>query len=214
MSVRYALMGLLREQSDYGYHLKQRFDDRVGNAWRLNLGQVYQTLKSLEREGLIEQIADDEEPLCDDPAASRREYRLTEKGGRFLERWLRRRPGKPRPLRDELLIRLLVLEPERQAEALERIDAQVGLYQRHLARLQTRKRRIGAVEAGAPLVAVLGLEAEIAHANAHLEWLEYCRLKMEAGAATALPDRKQEAGGRSRGASAGSRTDDSTEETG
>ena len=40
MSVRYALMGLLREQTDYGYHLKQRFDDRVGNAWRLNLGQV------------------------------------------------------------------------------------------------------------------------------------------------------------------------------
>ena len=41
------------------------------------------------------------------------------------------------------------------------------------------KRRIGAVESGAPLVAVLSLEAEIAHANAHLEWLEYCRLRIE-----------------------------------
>ena len=51
--VRYALLGLLREQADYGYRLKRRFDERVGSLWQLNIGQVYQTLSALKREGLV-----------------------------------------------------------------------------------------------------------------------------------------------------------------
>ena len=44
--IRYALLGLLREQSDYGYSLKHRFETRVGACWELNVGQVYQTLQA------------------------------------------------------------------------------------------------------------------------------------------------------------------------
>ena len=55
--VRYALLGLLRERRDYGYHLKRRFDDRVGTAWHLNIGQVYQTLRALQKTGLVAEPA-------------------------------------------------------------------------------------------------------------------------------------------------------------
>jgi DNA-binding PadR family transcriptional regulator len=110
--VRYALLGLLREERDYGYRLKRRFDERVGTLWHLNIGQVYQTLRALQRAGLVVEIDGEE---TNEPYPGRRMFELTPKGQRVLERWLARPPVRPRPVRDETLIRLLVLEPERLA---------------------------------------------------------------------------------------------------
>lgn len=173
--VRYALLGLLRESNDYGYRLKRRFDERVGQLWNLNIGQVYQTLRSLQQAGLVSAT---EQGNDDHPA--RRVFRLTPEGSRVLEKWLHRRPSRPRPLRDETLIRLLFLDGERTAEALARIAEQERLYKKHMARLLAEKRRVGTGPRGAPLVRHLGLEAALLHAEAHLRWLEYCRQKLEA----------------------------------
>lgn len=177
--IRYALLGLLQEQRDYGYHLKRRFDERVGTIWHLNIGQVYQTLRALERSGLISAIDDAPEAQGDDQYPARRLYELTAKGKRVLEQWLQRPPHRPRPVRDETLIRLLVLEPGRRSEALSRIAAQEHLYKKHLARLLMQKRRLPVEKDGAVLVSNFGLEAAILHNEAHLKWLEYCRQKLE-----------------------------------
>jgi DNA-binding PadR family transcriptional regulator len=177
--IRYALLGLLQEQRDYGYHLKRRFDERVGTIWHLNIGQVYQTLRALERSGLISAIDGAPEAQGDDQYPARRLYELTAKGKRVLEQWLHRPPHRPRPVRDETLIRLLVLEPGRRSEALSRIEAQEHLYKKHLARLLMQKRRLPVEKDGAVLVSNFGLEAAILHNEAHLKWLEYCRQKLE-----------------------------------
>lgn len=176
--IRYALLGLLQEQRDYGYHLKRRFDERVGTIWHLNIGQVYQTLRALERSGLISAVDGAPEAQTDDQYPARRLYELTAKGKRVLEQWLHRPPHRPRPVRDETLIRLLVLEPGRRAEALARIAAQEHLYKKHLARLLMQKRRLPVEKDGAVLVSNFGLEAAILHNEAHLKWLEYCREKL------------------------------------
>lgn len=177
--IRYALLGLLQEQRDYGYHLKRRFDERVGTFWHLNIGQVYQTLRALERSGMIAAVEGAPEAQTDDQYPARRLYELTAKGKRVLEQWLHRPPHRPRPVRDETLIRLLVLEPGRRAEALARIAAQEHLYKKHLARLLMQKRRLPIEKDGAVLVSNFGLEAAILHNEAHLKWLEYCRQKLE-----------------------------------
>lgn len=177
--IRYALLGLLQEQRDYGYHLKRRFDERVGTIWHLNIGQVYQTLRALERSGLISAVDGAPEGQGDDQYPARRLYELTAKGKRVLEQWLHRPPHRPRPVRDETLIRLLVLEPGRRSEALARIAAQEHLYKKHLARLLMQKRRLPVEKDGAVLVSNLGLEAAVLHNEAHLKWLEYCRQKLE-----------------------------------
>ena len=57
MSVRHALLALLREGPKYGLQLRQEFEARTGDVWPLNVGQVYTTLQRLERDGLVE--ADD-----------------------------------------------------------------------------------------------------------------------------------------------------------
>ena len=172
--VRYALLGLLREQRDYGYHLKRRFDERVGGVWHLNIGQVYQTLRALQRAGLVAAVDTPDE----DSQPARRLFELTAKGLRTLERWLQRPPTRPRPVRDEILIRLLLLESASPDEALARVAAQEHLYKRHLARLLVQKRRLGGPLDRSLLVGRLGIEAALLHTEAHLKWLEYCRQEL------------------------------------
>ncbi|HEY3035181.1 MAG TPA: helix-turn-helix transcriptional regulator, partial [Streptosporangiaceae bacterium] len=54
MSVRHALLALLSEGPKYGLRLQQEFEERTGEVWPLNVGQVYITLQRLERDGLVE----------------------------------------------------------------------------------------------------------------------------------------------------------------
>jgi len=198
--VRYALLALLNEQRDYGYRLKRRFDDRVGAIWHLNIGQVYQTLRTLERAGMIAAIDGlDGAGATHEPYPARRLYELTTRGRRVLEQWLQRPPIRPRPFRDETLIRLLVFEPRRTAEALARISAQENLYRRHLSRLTAQKRRSSTKGNGAAAaISRLGLEAAVLHTEAHIKWLTYCRQWLDA-----YEDRKVETTGSSSNASGG-----------
>jgi hypothetical protein len=64
MSVKHALLALLDQRPMYGYQLKSEFEARVGQAWPLNIGQVYTTLVRLERDELVAA-----EPVTDAGAA-------------------------------------------------------------------------------------------------------------------------------------------------
>jgi DNA-binding PadR family transcriptional regulator len=172
MSVKFAMLALLREGPDYGYRLRKRFDDRVGKVWRLNLGQVYQTLRTLEADSLIARIEDDE-PQLDDLSPTRRKFELTDKGLRTLDTWLRQKPSGAAPMRDSLLVQLLALEPGRREEALARIDSQRQVYKRHLSRLLAHKARLARLSR-LDMLADFGLEAAIGQTVAYLKWLDYC----------------------------------------
>lgn len=187
MSVRHAVMGLLNEQPDHGYRLKQRFEDRVGQVWGLNLGQVYQVLQSLEQSGLIAKV-DVETDDGEAPSKERQRFELTQKGESALETWLKRTPSSPKPMRDELLVRLLLLGKDRREQALSRIDAQLRLYKRYLAKLRARERKVVKESGDAALGAVLGLDAARLHAEAHIKWLENCRLRFEESTQAAQAD--------------------------
>ncbi len=49
MSVRHALLALLCEGPKYGLQLREEFEAGTGEVWPLNIGQVYTTLRRLER---------------------------------------------------------------------------------------------------------------------------------------------------------------------
>src|SRR5580698_4935752 len=83
MSVRHALLALLSEGPKYGLQLRQEFEERTGEVWPLNVGQVYTTLQRLERDGLVE--SDDAE---DGPQKG---FRITADGQGELDAW--RLPG-------------------------------------------------------------------------------------------------------------------------
>jgi len=101
MSVRHALLALLSEGPKYGLQLREEFEERTGEVWPLNVGQVYTTLQRLERDGLIESDGDSE-------AGPQKSFRLTEDGATELDAWLRTPPDLTSPPRDELVIKVLV----------------------------------------------------------------------------------------------------------
>jgi DNA-binding PadR family transcriptional regulator len=58
MSVRHSLLTILDLAPCYGYQLKQEFELRTGGSWPVNVGQIYSTLERLERDGLVNRIAE------------------------------------------------------------------------------------------------------------------------------------------------------------
>ena len=101
MSIRHALLALLSEGPKYGLQLRDEFEQRTGEVWPLNVGQVYTTLQRLERDGLIESDGEDD-------AGPQKSFRITTDGTTELETWLRTPPDLSSPPRDELVIKVLV----------------------------------------------------------------------------------------------------------
>ena len=51
MTVRQSLLAILDQGPCYGHQLRAEFERRTGATWPLNVGQIYNTLERLEREG-------------------------------------------------------------------------------------------------------------------------------------------------------------------
>ena len=75
-----ALLGMLTMGETSGYELKQRIEWSIGNFWSESYGQIYLTLKRLEREGLV----------VSSPGgrAGQKIYAITEPGRAHLAEWL------------------------------------------------------------------------------------------------------------------------------
>ena len=163
MHLRYALMALLGEGEAHGYALKKRFTERVGPFWHPNIGQVYQVLHELERRGHVARrdVANG--------ARLRRLFRLTLRGERALRTWLARRPSWPPPLRDEIIVRMLAVEPLGPAAVLAQLERQESEYRRYLSLVQAETPH------DASVTRRLTQEAAVGFAEAHLRWLGRCR---------------------------------------
>ncbi|MFZ5818064.1 MAG: PadR family transcriptional regulator [Bacillota bacterium] len=172
--MKHAILGFLARTPRHGYELKGEFDLLTGGLWELNIGQVYSTLERMLREGLVALEA--EEAEGDD----RKVYRVTPAGLHELQAWLDRPPLKPRPLRDEVLIRLGLLLEQDPGRALALIDSQRRIYHLQLADL-TRQKLALRQEAGPAaerLRRELLLDAALQHTEADLRWLEGCESKL------------------------------------
>jgi len=160
MSVRHAMLALLSEGPKYGLQLRQEFEDRTGEVWPLNVGQVYTTLQRLERDGLVD--------TDDDGTGPQRTFSLTDAGAAELETWLRTPPDMASPPRDELVIKVLV------ALHLPEVDvgALLQIHRRRLVELMQQYTRLkddaGDDELGLLLVA----DAELFRLDSLIRWLD------------------------------------------
>lgn len=96
----YAILGMLSTGPMSGYDMKKFAEESIGHFWSESYGQLYPTLRELEREGLIKMELESQEVGTD-----RKCYRLTEAGLEELRGWLGL-PVERRPARDELLLKL------------------------------------------------------------------------------------------------------------
>ena len=105
MSIKYAVLGLIAEEPRHGYAVRAAFEERLGDFWQLNYGQVYQVLATLEAQGFI---ASHDEQIARRP--TRRVYSITARGRGVLQRWLEHpRLASAKPFRDDFYARLLFI---------------------------------------------------------------------------------------------------------
>ena len=161
MSVRHALLALLSEGPKYGLQLREEFEARTGEVWPLNVGQVYQTLQRLERDGLVESGDEGDE-------GPQKGYQITADGIAELTRWLRTPPDLASPPRDELVMKVLVALRVPGTDIHEVIQA----HRRYLVQLMQQWTRIKESEAETDLGLALVVDAELFRLDAVVRWLD------------------------------------------
>ncbi len=161
MSVRHALLALLSEGSKHGLRLQQEFEERTGEVWPLNVGQVYITLQRLERDGLVES---DEGPR----AGPQKRYVITPAGGAELDGWLRTPAGDIPPPRDELVIKVLISLRVPGADVHDIVQA----HRRRMIELMQRYSRLKMEAAEDDIGLALVADAELFRLDAIVRWLD------------------------------------------
>jgi len=169
VSVRHALLALLTEGPKYGLRLQQEFEQRTGEVWPLNVGQVYMTLQRLERAGLVESDGED-------GAGTQKRFRMTAAGRAELDAWLRTPPGEDTPPRDELVIKVLI--SLRVPGAAVRDIVQV--HRRHMIELMQRYSHLKMAAAEDDIGLALIADAELFRLEGIVRWLDAAdaRLKL------------------------------------
>ena len=186
MSIRQAMLALLEQGPMYGYQLRAEFEQRTGETWPLNIGQVYTTLSRLERDGLVEVVelggADDADGGSDRSHVS---YRATEAGRSEVSEWFATPVPRSQPPRDELAIKLAI------AVTLPTVDVARIIQRQRTATMSalqdyTRLKRSGrAASPDAPedLAWSLVLDALVFDAEAEVRWLDHCEARLRRAAA-------------------------------
>jgi DNA-binding PadR family transcriptional regulator len=170
MSVRYAMLALLSEGPKYGLQLREEFEARTGEVWPLNVGQVYQTLQRLERDGCVESGGTSGQ-------GPQKDFRITAEGERELASWLRTPPDLSSPPRDELVMKVLVALYVPSAD----VHAVIQAHRRYLVELMQRWTRIREDDAG-DLNTALAIDAELFRLDSVVRWLDAAEARVNRAA--------------------------------
>jgi len=161
MSVRHALLALLSEGPKYGLQLHDEFEQRTGDVWPLNVGQVYSTLQRLERSGLVASNDEGE-------AGPQKDYRLTERGEHELASWLTTPPDLSAPPRDEVVMKVMVAAGIRGVDVGEVIQ----VHRRYMVELMQEWTHLKAHDDGGDVNFALVVDAELFRLDAMIRWLD------------------------------------------
>jgi PadR family transcriptional regulator AphA len=119
MSLKYALLGLLAEDSKYGYEIKQEFEGALGNVWSVSYGQLYPTLRRLaELDWVTKKTAPGKK------AAEKNIYSITPKGKKKLDEWLLKPLRSNYKVKDEFTLKFLFFDKLPKEKVLEYLKLQ------------------------------------------------------------------------------------------
>lgn len=169
MTIRNSLLALLADEPAHGYGLKSRFETTTGEVWRLNVGQVYTTLRRLQRDALIEPLEQDSETPS---------WRLTAAGRDALTEWFSEPVAFDPPARDELALKVLLAVSTAEVDALEVLRTQRTETMKRLQGYTATKRD---ADPRRQLPWCLLLDSLILKTKAELEWLDRCEEAVRQG---------------------------------
>ncbi|WP_261166092.1 PadR family transcriptional regulator [Microbacterium sp. Marseille-Q6965] len=170
MSVRQSLLAILDQGPCYGYQLRAEFDRRTGSTWPLNVGQIYNTLERLERDGLVSRDdADDQGHVF---------WRITDAGRGEVASWLASPVERGQGTRDELAIKLALAAtlPGVDVESVIQTQRRATLAQ--LQSLQRAKYAGSSPDSAEELAWSLVVDSMIFAAQAEVQWLDHTEQRL------------------------------------
>lgn len=156
------MLSLLSQGPSHGYEVRARFEASAGGAWGpLNIGQVYQVLDRLRRDGLVTASHVPQQGRPD-----RNVYTLTESGRAELETWMNTALVPQRGYRDEFFLKMVAVSARGEDELLALIGRQRAAVASQIGSLSDAHRA-----SDDPLVRLL-ITAALQHAAADMRVLD------------------------------------------
>ena len=126
MSLPHALLTALVERAGSGLELSARFDRSIGLFWHASHQQIYRDLAALERAGWIEAVA------VPSARGRKKSYRVLPAGREELRRWAGQQED-PRPIRNDLMLRLRAEAAVGDTGVLADIERRAAVHRERLA---------------------------------------------------------------------------------
>src|SRR5438270_12568872 len=142
--------------------MEDRYESMLGGTWEVNIGQVYTTLRRLERDGLVHPAG----PRGD---RGKQTYELSSKGREVLDHWLAEPDSGPQSLHEDIYVKLLLATRIANGDLQPLLARQQRAYLQRLRvlnRLAERARRDGRIDL-ARLV-----RGALLHTEADLKWID------------------------------------------
>jgi PadR family transcriptional regulator AphA len=136
MSLRYALLAILRVGPLSGYDLQKQFSQSVGHVWHAPDSQIYPELRRMEESGLVE----GEDQLRGE-RGRRRVYHVTDAGDRAFVGWMNA-PMEYQRVRDPAHLRAAYLETVPEETARQFFRDHIAQWERELEQWKGELTRI------------------------------------------------------------------------
>lgn len=130
MSLRYALLAILRVGALSGYELQKQFSQSVGHVWHAPDSQIYPELRKMEHEGLIEG-----EEQTRGERGTRRIYHVTDAGDAAYREWMQT-PLDYQRVRDPAHLRAAYLENTTPEAARAFLHAHIAQWEGELEQFE------------------------------------------------------------------------------
>jgi DNA-binding PadR family transcriptional regulator len=139
MSLRYALLAILRVGPMSGYDLQKQFSQSVGHVWHAPDSQIYPELRRMKEAGLVEG-----EDQVRGERGHRRVYHVTEAGNRAFIDWMQS-PTEYQRVRDPAHLRAAYLETVSDDDARQFFHGHIAEWESELEQWQGELRHIEAL---------------------------------------------------------------------
>jgi DNA-binding PadR family transcriptional regulator len=174
MSAKHTLLGLLLDRPAYPYQMADRMQQRLGPSWRVNSGQLYNTVKALESAGLIERVNKDP-----DGQDERHVFAITPRGVEEFERWFEQTPDTVRLSRRPLLVKITFAGPHRLTQAMDKVDEYERECAERLNAIAGMREALPSAEEGLlradHLLLRLNLSSDVFALEGELRWAQHAR---------------------------------------
>ena len=165
MSLKYAILGLLEDQPYYGYEIKQKFEQMMGDLWPVSYGQLYPTLRKLADEQLVTM-----KTVQGKKAVEKNVYSITSSGRSAFLSWLQKNRKKVQhSIKDEFTLSFFFLE----RLSAEHVDA---FLRTHLEDTEKRVRSYNAeysrMDSTTPMYKRALMRKMLYHLEAEQRWIK------------------------------------------